>query len=209
MAASSCWGETCGYASRVSWRSRRHCSCRPGSARAGVRAGALSFVRPAAQPKPMRDHGGMRLLLPEPRDPVTDGDLLRLYAWPRGRVLVRANMVTTIDGAISGAGGTSGRSAAAPTNASSISSGHRRRHRRRRRDLIAEDYGPVRHDAALARPGRRLVSPPYPSSASSATGRRCRPMLGVFTGGPGTTLMVVSPRLTPHGWPRCDGSPRW
>lgn len=41
----------------------------------------------------------MRMLLPEPRDELTDADLDAAYAWPQSGTWLRANMVSTVDGA--------------------------------------------------------------------------------------------------------------
>ncbi len=47
----------------------------------------------------------MRRLLPEPSDEV---DLVAAYAWPEGRRWLRANMVASVDGAVSGPDALSG-----------------------------------------------------------------------------------------------------
>ncbi len=136
----------------------------------------------------------MRLLLPEPQDPVTDNDLLHLYAWPTDRVLVRANMVTTIDGAISGAGGTSGAISSradkrvfhllrGTADAIVVGAG----------TVVAEDYGPVRHDAALAEGRAAAGQAALPVICIVSNRASVRPDARVFSGGPGSTLMVVSP----------------
>ena len=147
----------------------------------------------------MGDHGAMRLLLPEPIARVDDSDLLRLYSWPAEQVLVRANMVSTIDGAISGSGGTSG----------SISSQADKRVFHLLRGMsdaiivgagtvIAENYGPVPHDARLAvlRTADGQLSQPVICIVSNRAS--VPPEARVFEGTHGSSLVIVSPAADPQ-----------
>ena len=114
----------------------------------------------------------MRMLLPEPRDLLTGEDLDAAYAWPdwpAPRAWLRANMVTTVDGA-----------ARAPDGVShGISSDADRRvfgHLRGLADVVLAGAGTVRQEGY--RPAR--PKPEY-AERRAAAGQAEAPAIAVLT----------------------------
>ncbi|MDQ1247797.1 MAG: hypothetical protein QG597_2168 [Actinomycetota bacterium] len=144
------------------------------------------------------DNAHMHVLTPGPGPDLTDDDLLRLYAWPTDRLFLRANMVTTIDGAVQGPDGVS----------SSISNEADRRVfllLRHTSDAViigagtvaTEGVGPIpvpehRRDLRAAR--GQLPRPPLVVVSNRAS---LPPTAPAFTGPHGRTTVMVVPESAP------------